>query len=54
MFDRIFGTDPNPGTMSAGLLKESIFNEIINMYKIDNKILNNYLRIHSKLRRKRF
>ena len=54
MFDRIFGADPNLGTMSADLLKESIFNEIINMYKIDNNILANYLRIHSKLRRKRF
>ena len=43
MFNRIFGTDPNPGTMSAGLLKESIFNEIINMYNINNEIINNYL-----------
>ena len=54
MFDRIFGTDPNPGTMSAGLLKESIFNEIINMYKIDNNVLKHYLRIHSGLEEKDF
>ena len=28
MFDRIFGADPKTGTMSAGLLKDSIYNEI--------------------------
>ena len=36
MFDRIFGADPKLGTMSADLLKDSIFNEIIKMYDITN------------------
>ena len=36
MFDRIFGADPKLGTMSADLLKDSIYNEIIKMYDITN------------------